>query len=334
MVRDINPSVDTITQVNLSGVKSVILTGIVFTPPVNITTWALLRSPNSSLILFNSEATSSLIFFGDLSRDSKERIAAFTDLNSSSIFFRSREAKRRNGISRIAWACSTDNLNCFRRLSRAVSTVRDLRITSMTASRFVNAVLNPSRICARCFARFNSNWLRSLIISNRWSRKTRSDCLRLSMRGSPSTRANMIILKVFCIGVRLYNSPRTISGSAVLINSITIRIPWRSDSSLKSANPSIFPSLAKSAIRPMSEDLFVRKGSSVTTIRCLPLLISSICARARIWIRPRPRPYADFREYSSPASRINPPVGKSGPWIYFIRSSTLTSSIFFQFSSM
>ena len=62
----------------------------------------------------------------------------------------------------------------------------------------------------------------------------------------------------------------------------------------------------------------------MTTIADLPPRSSSMCARARMTIRPRPVRYAS-RMPCRPTT-IDP-VGKSGPFTCFIRSSTFASGL-------
>ncbi len=80
-------------------------------------------------------------------------------------------------------------------------------------------------------------------------------------------------------------------------SSITIRIPSRSDSSRRSAMPSIFLSRTAWAIFSISVDLLTWYGISVTTSACRSMpsprrLMVSSCIRARITTRPRPVRYA------------------------------------------
>ena len=103
-----------------------------------------------------------------------------------------------------------------------------------------------------------------------------------------------------------------------------MRIPWRSDSSRSAVMPSMTLSRLKFAMVSMTRALFTWYGISVTTILCLPLDISSMVARARILTLPRPVEYA-FLMPSRP--KMSAPVGKSGPLIAVINSSTVTSGL-------
>ena len=63
---------------------------------------------------------------------------------------------------------------------------------------------------------------------------------------------------------------------------MTMRMPWRSDSSRRSAMPSMRLARTRSAIFSTSVALFTWYGSSVTMIWLrLPLAVSSTCTRAR-----------------------------------------------------
>ena len=62
---------------------------------------------------------------------------------SSSIFLRSRAARRASRMSRMACAWSSDRSNRFIRFDRASSTSGDSRIVLMTASRLSSAILRP-----------------------------------------------------------------------------------------------------------------------------------------------------------------------------------------------
>jgi hypothetical protein len=85
-------------------------------------------------------------------------------------------------------------------------------------------------------------------------------------------------------------------------------------------------SLTSSAIflmTPSSPPLRTPYGSSVTITAVLPPRSSSMWARARMMILPRPERYAS-RIPSRP--RMMPPVGKSGPFMWVISFSTSTAA--------
>ena len=122
----------------------------------------------------------------------------------------------------------------------------------------------------------------------------------------------------------LNNWFNTTCGLASLFNSITtLTLSFLSDSSLHSEIPSIFFSLDKSDIAFIKFALFTWYGNEETIILCLFPLISSISVSALSVIFPLPVVYACFIP-SLP--RISPSVGKSGPLITLIRSSSVTSS--------
>ena len=99
----------------------------------------------------------------------------------------------------------------------------------------------------------------------------------------------MMTPNVACIEVCLYSWFSTTRGMASRLSSTTTRMPSRSDSSRRSLMPSIFLSRTSSAMFSTRRALFTWYGSSVTTICCLLLLsFSSMTARARITILPRP----------------------------------------------
>ena len=72
-------------------------------------------------------------------------------------------------------------------------------------------------------------------------------------------------------------------------------------------------------ITPVSPPFFTPYGSSLITIADFPPRSSSMCARARMTMRPRPVRYAS-RMPERPTT--NAPVGKSGPFTCFISPST------------
>ena len=75
---------------------------------------------------------------------------------------------------------------------------------------------------------------------------------------------------------------------------------------------------------PVSPPFFTPYGSSVTMIAFLPPRSSSVCMRARMMIRPLPVLYAS-RIPIRPTTIA--PVGKSGPFMCCMRSSTFASGL-------
>ena len=106
--------------------------------------------------------------------------------------------------------------------------------------------------------------------------------------------------------------------------STTMRIPVRSDSSLSAVMPSICLSRTRSAIFSTRRALFTWYGSSVTMMRFLPFDSVSIWQLARSLMMPRPVVYA-LRMPSEPSTM--PAVGKSGPLMTVIKSSTVASGL-------
>ena len=146
----------------------------------------------------------------------------------------------------------------------------------------------------------------------------------------------MFMLNVIWSAVCLNRLLRTLCGLASRLISMYIRMPSRSDSSRRSATPSSFLSLTRSAIFSSSADLFTWYGSSLTMIAIRSPLTSSNATWARITTRPRPWAYI-WRIASivsqSPLivlrwrsnRKIVPPVGKSGPVTCAHRSSVVIS---------
>ena len=133
-----------------------------------------------------------------------------------------------------------------------------------------------------------SCWVLRVTIVTRCLRKTCSISISEKTRGLPSTIANIIIPKLSCNCVCLYRLFKTISACSPLFNSMTIRIPSRSDSSRMSEIPSTFFSCTNRAVRSITLDLLTWYGISVITICCLSRPGRSMAALARIVKEPRP----------------------------------------------
>lgn len=117
-----------------------------------------------------------------------------------------------------------------------------------------------------------------------------SSCLRLRVCGRPSTSATLLIVKVFSMGVSLYNSVRMLSGSYPCLRVMRRRRPFfRSDRSTALLMPVIFLSLM--AV-PMLLNTFsgpTMYGNSVTVIvDRFPVLVVSIVTFARVVKDPLP----------------------------------------------
>src|SRR5437773_2650291 len=141
-------------------------------------------------------------------------------------------------------------------------------------------------MCARSCARSRSKRVRRTITWRRWSMKSCSACFRLKTTGRPSTMASMIAPKVDCSEVLLYRLFSTVNTRASRLSSMTTRMPWRSDSSRRSAIPSSRRSETSSAIFATSVALLTAYGSSSMMIRSRPLGACSNVWRARTTMRP------------------------------------------------
>ena len=151
-------------------------------------------------------------------------------------------------MSRMACDCFLDKPKPSIRASLADTGSLLFLIVSTILSIFLRAIFKPSNMCALDSALARSNFVLFTTTSNLKDIKTSRISFKFITFGVPSTSANKIIPKVSCSWVCLYNWFKTTSGTASLFISITIRIPSLSDSSLSSAIPSIFLSLAKYAI--------------------------------------------------------------------------------------
>ena len=132
----------------------------------------------------------------------------------------------------------------------------------------------------------------------------------------------MMAPKVACRYVFLYSARRTRLASAPRLSSMTSLSPSRSDSSLRSEISSTFPFRVRVTICSMILDFDVAYGISVTTSWDFPPRRASFTTRALMITRPRPSRYMS-RIPSRPT--MKPPVGKSGPGRWRIRSSTVQS---------
>ena len=112
-----------------------------------------------------------------------------------------------------------------------------------------------------------------------------------SVRGTPLTSATALKPKVVCNGVCLKSLFSATCGIASRLRSIWIRIPDLSEWSARSEISVRTLSLTRSAIfliTPVSPPFLTPYGSSLTTIAVLPPRSSSMWARARTRMRPRP----------------------------------------------
>ncbi|ANS05415.1 hypothetical protein [uncultured Mediterranean phage] len=113
----------------------------------------------------------------------------------------------------------------------------------------------PNKICALSKALFKSNFI--LLVKVFSLKFTNSDIksFKFNVFGFPSTIANVLKPNEDSIDVNLYNCLLIVSGSTFLLKSITTLTPLLLDSSLISLIPSIFLSLASSAIFSFNIDL-------------------------------------------------------------------------------
>ena len=189
----------------------------------------------------------------------------------------------------MAWAWRSDNLKRSCNVSIATLSVSDSRIIEIISSIWSSAILKPSKICARSFAFFKLYSVRRRTTVFWCSKYSTSASFKLINLGRPFTRAIIFTPNDVCNGVCLYKLFKITFALASLRTSITTLTPVRKlVSSRRSVIPSILFSRANSAIFSIILALFTWYGISVTTIRWRPPPRSSIDARARIWIDPRP----------------------------------------------
>ena len=120
---------------------------------------------------------------------------------------------------------------------------------------FSTATEMPNKTCAFSLALFKSNFI--LLVKVFFLKFTNSDInsFKFNIFGFPLTIAKVLKPKEVSTDVNLYSCLLTVSGSTFLLKSITTLTPSRLDSSLISLIPSIFLSLASSAILSFKTDL-------------------------------------------------------------------------------
>ena len=161
----------------------------------------------------------------------------------------------RKRISTIARDCISVRLKRSIKPAIASFGVLAARIIRITSSILSEAMIKPSRICARSFALRRSNWVRRITTSCLCSTKYLIISLRFNVLGRPWTNATLFTPKEVCKAVILYSLFSTTLALASRFTSITIRIPSRSDSSFAFEIPSILLSLTRSAIYLISSAL-------------------------------------------------------------------------------
>ena len=132
--------------------------------------------------------------------------------------------------------------------SLASSGLFELLIKAITSSMLSEAMIKPSRICARSSAFLSSYFVLLTTTSCLKSTKYPIICLRFNSCGLPLTKLILFTENELCRAEYLYSLFKTTFGIASRFNSTTMRIPFLSDSSLRSDIPSIFLSLTSSAI--------------------------------------------------------------------------------------
>ena len=141
-------------------------------------------------------------------------------------------------------------------LSPAISIVFEFLITFIAVSIFSTATEMPNNKCAFSWALFKSNFIFLVKVFSLKFTNSDINSLKFNIFGFPSTIAKVLKPKEVSTEVNLYNCLFTVSASTCLLKSITTLTPSRLDSSLISLIPSIFLSLANSAILSFKTDLF------------------------------------------------------------------------------
>jgi len=178
-------------------------------------------------------------------------------LYSSSIFCRSRAAKRFSCISKMAVACGSLSPNFFIKVWWAASLSLLFLMVAITSSKLAKAINRPSKICARSRASFSSAWERRVMTNWRWMTYSFNTWDKVISWGVPSLlSATMFSEKLLCNSVILKSLFKITFGRASFFNSTVICIPARSESSRKFLIPLIFLSRIKSAIFISNRALF------------------------------------------------------------------------------
>ena len=155
-------------------------------------------------------------------------------------------------ISTIAFDCSSSNSKRCSRLRCASAGVLLARMIRTTSSILSHAMINPSRMCARSCAFFNSYFVRRIVTSWRCSTKYFTHSFNERIRGRPFTSAILLTENELCRAVILNSLFKMTLALASRFTSITMRIPCLPDSSLALEIPSNLPSFTKSAIYSIS----------------------------------------------------------------------------------
>ena len=209
--------------------------------------------------------------------------------SSSSILRISRPARRPSCNFTIASACGSSKPNCSM-IAAFASAMPPLqaRMVAMSSSTMSVAFFRPSRMWARSLAFFKSYCVRRRTTSSWNSTYFCIICFRVMTFGTLWSMASMMTPTVSCSWVYWYSWFRMTCALASLRMSTTMRIPLRLVSSFRPVMPSIRLSLTSSAMFSMRRALLTIYGISVMMIWVRPFLVSSMAARPRRVILPRP----------------------------------------------
>ena len=211
--------------------------------------WVRRSSPYLSTISVSSSATICRCRDTFARMSSRSAISSSILARSSMIFWRSSAASRRSCMSRIAlaWISSISRSSISPR--RASSTSGDRRISAITSSSWSSALTRPRRTWARFSASRSRNSVRRRMTSTWWVTQLLMNWSIESVRGTPSTSASMLALKLVCSSVCLRRLLRTTRATASRLSTTTSRWPVRSEvSSRTSEMPCTLPESASSAI--------------------------------------------------------------------------------------
>lgn len=127
----------------------------------------------------------------------------------------------------MAVACTSSKAN--RSISRCLDTEMsgEERMMLITSSMKSTAVFERFPDMARSLALRSSNMVRRVMTSTWNLMYSSSICLRVRIRGTPSTSASIMTPKVVCIWVKAKSWLSTTCGLASFFRSMTIRIPSR-----------------------------------------------------------------------------------------------------------
>ena len=187
----------------------------------------------------------------------KSAMWAWSSSSSFSIFKISSPASWPSWNLQMASACKSSKPK--RSISAALASGRpplQARMVAMISSTMSMAFFKPSKMWARSWAFFRSNWVRRVMTSIwNWMYSSRI-CRRFNSLGSPFTMASIITPKVVCIWVKLNRWFKTIWGEASRFTSMTMCMPLRSEWSSMLEMPSMRFSFTRSAMLSIRRALF------------------------------------------------------------------------------